>query len=42
VRIEISLEAWLIKGTVLYKTGKYNGAIEAFDWALETIPKRSC
>lgn len=32
-------EAWLIKGTVLYKTGKYNGAIEAFDWALETIPK---
>lgn len=32
-------EAWLIKGTVLYKTGKYNGAIDAFDGALETMPK---
>lgn len=32
-------EAWLIKGTVLYKTGKYSGAIEAFDGALEIIPK---
>ncbi|MDQ1275436.1 MAG: hypothetical protein QG610_1009, partial [Euryarchaeota archaeon] len=33
-------EAWLIKGTVLYKTGKYNGAIDAFDGALETMPKK--
>jgi len=32
-------EAWLIKGTVLYKTGKYRGSIEAFDSALETIPE---
>ncbi|MDY9926108.1 tetratricopeptide repeat protein [Methanosarcina sp.] len=32
-------EAWLIKGTVLYKTGKYNSAIDAFDGALETMPK---
>jgi tetratricopeptide (TPR) repeat protein len=32
-------EAWLIKGTVLYKTGKYSGSIEAFDSALETIPE---
>lgn len=32
-------EAWLIKGTVLYKTGKYNSAIEAFNGALETISK---
>jgi tetratricopeptide (TPR) repeat protein len=32
-------EAWLIKGTVLYKTGKYNGAIDAFDGALETMQK---
>lgn len=32
-------EAWLIKGTVLYKTGKYNGSIEAFNSALETIPE---
>lgn len=32
-------EAWLIKGTVLYKTGKYNGAIDAFDSALETMPE---
>lgn len=32
-------EAWLIKGTVLYKTGKYNSAIDAFDSALETMPK---
>lgn len=32
-------EAWLIKGTVLYKTGKYNGAIDAFDSALEIMPK---
>lgn len=32
-------EAWLIKGTVLYKTGKYSGSIEAFDGALETIPE---
>jgi Cytochrome c biogenesis factor len=31
-------EAWLIKGTVLYKIGKFNGAIEAFDGALTTIP----
>lgn len=29
----------MIKGTVLYKTGKYNGAIDAFDGALETMPK---
>ncbi|RXA20882.1 tetratricopeptide repeat protein [Methanosarcina sp. MSH10X1] len=34
-------EALLIKGTVLYKTGKYNGAIEAFDRALETIPEET-
>ena len=32
-------EAWLIKGTVLYKTGKYNGAIDAFDDALESMRK---
>lgn len=32
-------EAWLIKGTVLYKTGKYNGAIDAFDGALEAMLK---
>lgn len=32
-------EAWLIKGTVLYKTGKYSGAIDAFDSALETMSK---
>lgn len=32
-------EAWLIKGTVLYKTGKYNGAIDAFDSAMETMPE---
>ncbi|MDW5548748.1 tetratricopeptide repeat protein [Methanosarcina sp.] len=32
-------EAWLIKGTVLYKTGKYRSSIEAFDNALETIPE---
>lgn len=32
-------EALLIKGTILYKTGKYSGAIEAFDRALETIPE---
>jgi tetratricopeptide (TPR) repeat protein len=32
-------EAWLIKGTVLYKTGKYRSSIEAFDSALETIPE---
>jgi len=34
-------EAWLIKGTVLYKTGKYNSAIETFDSALETIPEET-
>lgn len=34
-------EAWLIKGTVLYKTGKYNGAIDSFDGALETMPKET-
>jgi tetratricopeptide (TPR) repeat protein len=34
-------EAWLIKGTVLYKTGKYNSAIDAFDGALETMPKET-
>jgi tetratricopeptide (TPR) repeat protein len=34
-------EAWLIKGTVLYKIGKYNGAIDAFDGALETMPKEA-
>jgi len=32
-------EALLIKGTVLYKTGKYSIAIETFDRALETIPE---
>lgn len=32
-------EAWLIKGTVLYKTGKYNSAIEAFNGALEIMSK---
>lgn len=32
-------EALLIKGTLLYKTGKCNIAIETFDRALETIPK---
>jgi tetratricopeptide (TPR) repeat protein len=32
-------EAWLIKGTVLYKTGKCRNSIEAFDNALETIPE---
>ncbi len=32
-------EAWLIKGTVLYKTGRYNGAIDAFDGALESMPR---
>lgn len=34
-------EAWLIKGTVLYKTDKYNGAIDAFDGALETMRKET-
>lgn len=32
-------EAWLIKGTVFYKTGEYNNAIEAFNGSLETISK---
>lgn len=34
-------EAWLIKGTVLYKTGKYNGAIDAFDGALESMSEKT-
>ncbi len=34
-------EALLIKGTVLYKTGKYSDAIEAFDQSLETIPEET-
>lgn len=34
-------EAWLIKGTVLYKTGKYKSAIKAFNGALETMPKET-
>ena len=34
-------EAWLIKGTVLYKTGSYKGAIDAFDGALETMSKET-
>ncbi|MDO5840210.1 MAG: tetratricopeptide repeat protein [Methanosarcina mazei] len=32
-------EAWLIKGTVLYKTGKYNGAIDAFDGADKALQR---
>ncbi len=34
-------EAWLIKGTVFYKTGKYNSAIEAFDSAREIMRKEA-
>lgn len=34
-------EAWLIKGTIFYKIGKYNEAIKAFDGALESIPKEA-
>lgn len=33
------IEAWLIKGTVLYKIGKYNSAIEVFIGALEIMSK---
>ena len=31
-------ECWLIKGTVLYKIGKYSSAIDVFDDALESMP----
>ena len=31
------IEAWLIIGTILYKTGNYGSAIETFNSALETI-----
>ena len=33
-------EAWLIKGTVFYKTEKYANAVEAFDAALRSMPER--
>lgn len=35
------VEAWLIKGTIFYKTGRYSNAIQAFDTALENIPEPS-
>ena len=33
------VEAWLIKGTIFYKTERYSNAIQAFDTALENIPE---
>ncbi|MGE5456929.1 MAG: tetratricopeptide repeat protein [Methanococcaceae archaeon] len=33
------IEAWLIKGTIFYKTERYSNAIQAFDTALENIPE---
>jgi tetratricopeptide (TPR) repeat protein len=35
------IEAWLIKGTVFYKTGKYHSAVEAFDNAREIMRKEA-